>query len=250
MNPCGRKSHAELVRAWDRLAEERHRQIASGSDLSFDNVVVPTALRLFRACDPGTVLDVGSGTGEFTARLADVSGQVIAIEPSRGSTALARVVCRSKSNVEFVKAPLEDAGSALVDAAATSAVAVMSLMTTPDLAKFACALARVLRPASRFVAVLTHPWFWPRYWGYDDAPWFHYEEEIFIEAPFATSECVTDIVTTHIHRPLEQYVMTFLKEGFVLETLVEPMPSAEVQVLYPKQWAFPRFIGLRWWKAR
>ena len=244
MNPCGRKSHAELALAWDRLAEERHRQITSGLDLSFDNVVVPTALRLFRACDPAIVLDVGSGTGEFTARLADISGQVIAIEPSRSSTALARVVCRSKGNVEFVEAPLEDAGSALVDAAATSAVAVMSLMTTPDLAKFARALARVLRPASRFVAVMTHPW------GYDGAPWFHYEEEIFVEAPFTTSGCVTDIVTTHIHRPLEQYVMTFLKEGFVLETLVEPMPSTEVQARYPKRWAFPRFIGLRWRKAR
>ena len=246
MKPCVAKSHAELARAWDGLAEERHRQISLGLDLSFDNIVAPMTLRLFRACDPATVLDVGSGTGEFTAQLAEVARTVFAVDPSQRSMALAKIVCRTRRNVEFVEEPLEEAASALVGLEATSAVAVMSLMTTPQLREFTRALAVVLRPSARFVAVFTHPWFWPKYWCYEDTPWFRYNAEIFIEAPFATSTCVTDIATTHVHRPLEQYLTTFAEEGFVLEEMVEPMPSAEVEALYPRRWAFPRFIGLRW----
>jgi hypothetical protein len=60
---------------------------------------------------------------------------------------------------------------------------VMTLMTAPDLRAFAKALATLLQARGRFVAILTHPCFWPRYWGYEEEPWFHYEREIFIEAP-------------------------------------------------------------------
>ena len=94
--------------------------------------------------------------------------------------------------------------------------------------------------------MLTHPWFWPKYWGYEKASWYRYEREIFVEAEFVTSTCSTEVVTTHVHRPLEQYARAFAEEGLVLETIVEPMPSPEVEALYPKRWAFPRFIALRW----
>ena len=246
MNACGRKSHAELVKAWDELASERHRQISLGLDVSFSMVVAPTAASLLAGTDGGVVMDVGSGTGEFTEQLAGVSDYVIGVEPSRRSTAIAREVCRARDNVEFVEASLEEAVDDLRGRGVTAAVAVMSLMTTPSLPDFAQALGRVLRPGTRFAAVLTHPWFWPRYWGYEKANWYRYEREIFVEAKFVTSTCSTEIVTTHVHRPLELYARAFAEEGLVLERIVEPMPSAEVEALYPEGWAFPRFIGLRW----
>ena len=249
MKACGRKSHAELVMGWDELALERHRQISLGLDVSFAKVVVPAAASLFADTDNRVVVDVGSGTGEFTEKLAGVSDHVIGVEPSRRSTAIAREVCGARDNVEFVEAPLEEAVDDLRGRGVTAAVALMSLMTTPSLPEFAQALGRVLRPGAYFSAVLTHPWFWPRYWGYEKAKWFSYEREIFVEAKFVTSTCSTEIVTTHVHRPLEQYARAFGEEGFVLERVVEPMPSAEVEALYPKAWAFPRFIGLRWLRA-
>ena len=248
VTPCSPKDHVKLVEGWDRLAQERHRQISSGIDLSFDNVIVPTTLGLLGDCDRSVILDVGSGTGEFTARLAEVAGRVIAVEPSRASTAVARNVCQDVQNVYFFEVALEDGVDELEKFGVTAVVAVMSLMTTPDLRKFARAVAELVPRRGRFVAVLTHPCFWPQYWGYSEAVWFRYDREIFLEAPFVISNCPTDIVTTHIHRPLEFYAMTFAQEGFQLEKLVEPVPSAEVQELYPKRWAYPRFIGLRWVK--
>ncbi len=249
IRPCPAKSHADLAREWDQLAEERHRQIASGEDLSFEYVVVPTTWRLFEGAERAVVLDIGSGTGDFTARLAQVAGRVIAVEPSRASMALARRVCQSAQNTRFVEASLEEAASSLDEGPATAAVAVMTLMTAPDLRGFAKALAALLQTGARFVATLTHPWFWPRYWGYEEEHWFHYEVETFIEAPFAISKRRTEIRTTHIHRPLQHYMNVFAEEGFRLDAVAEPMPVAEVQALYPEPWRFPRFLGLRWEKV-
>jgi SAM-dependent methyltransferase len=243
------KSYSELNREWDRLAKERHRQIASGEDLSFEHVVVPTIWHLFEGSDRAVVLDIGSGTGDFTARLARVARRVIAVEPSQVSMALARGVCSTAQNVRFVEASLEEATSSLDEGSVTAAVAVMTLMTVPDLRGFAKSLATLLQTGARFVATLTHPWFWPRYWGYEKEPWFRYEVETFVEAPFVISRCRTDIRTTHIHRPLAQYMSVFAEEGFQLNALTEPMPAAEVQALYPAPWQFPRFMGLRWQKV-
>lgn len=246
---CSAKSHADLAREWDQLAEERHRQIVSGDDLSFDHVVVPTARRLFEGADRAVVLDIGSGTGEFTVQLAQIAGKVIAVEPSQASMKLARRVCEGAHNVRYIEASLEEAASVFDEGPATAAVAVMTLMTAPDLRGFAKALAALLRTRARFVATLTHPCFWPRYWGYEEAPWFRYERETFIEAPFVISKRRTEVRTTHIHRPLEQYLNVFAEQGFRLDALAEPMPAPEVEALYPRPWKFPRFLGLRWEKV-
>lgn len=249
IKPCSVKTHADLVREWDRLADERHRQIASGEDLSFHHVVVPTTWRLLDGADRTLVLDIGSGTGEFTLQLARSSEMVVAVEPSKASMALARRLCQGVANVRYVETSLEEAGSLLDEAGATTAVAVMTLMTAPDLRGLAKALAGLLRSHARFIATLTHPCFWPRYWGYEREPWFRYDRETFIEAPFVISKRQTDLRTTHIHRPLEHYLTVFAEEGFALEALAEPMPTPDVQRLYPRPWEFPRFLGLRWMKV-
>lgn len=249
IRPCSVKTHDDLAREWDELAEERHRQIACSEDLSFHHVVVPTTQRLFEGADRSVVLDIGSGTGDFTVQLAQSAGKVIAVEPSRTSLMLARRVCRDVQNIRYVDASLEDAAGVLDDGPATAAVAVMTLMTTPGLREFAKALAALLQTRARFVATLTHPCFWPRYWRYEKEPWFCYERETFIEAPFVISKCRTRVRTTHIHRPLEQYLNVFAEAGFRLDALVEPMPTPEVQALYPAPWEFPRFLGVRWEKA-
>jgi SAM-dependent methyltransferase len=249
IRPCAAKNTSELALEWDQLAEERHRQIASGEDLSFEQVLVPTMLQLFEDADPKLVLDIGSGTGDFTARLAGVATSVIGVEPSSASVSLARTICSGASNVQFVEATLEQSAKLLQGNPPTAAVASMTLMTAPNLRSFAEALGALLPREARFVATLSHPCFWPRYWGYEGEHWFNYTREIFIEAPFVISRCRTHIRTTHIHRPLEQYVNVFASAGFTLEALAEPIPSPQIQKLYPRPWQFPRFVGMRWVKT-
>jgi SAM-dependent methyltransferase len=248
IRPCSHKSLADLSREWDGLAKERHRQIESREDLSFHHVVVPTAFRLIEGSNIDVVLDIGSGTGDFTVQLARIAKQIVAVEPSSASMAVARTVCRGVLNVRQIEESLEAAVANLSDVPVTAAVALMSLMTVPDLKHFARSLATVMPSRAKFSAVLTHPCFWPKYWGYDGEPWFRYERETFIEAPFKISRCTSTFTTTHIHRPIEQYVEVFAEYGFRLELFVEPVPAPEVQALYPIPWRFPRFLGVRWEK--
>src|SRR5439155_23203628 len=175
---CAPKKHSDLALAWDRLAEERHRQIAAGEDHSFEYVLATTALRLLEGADLALVLDIGSGTGHFTARLARVATRVVGIEPSRVSVAVAKTNCVDLTNFQFVETRVEDARNLLPPEPVTGAVASMTMMTTPDLSEFARALATLLRRGAKFVATLCHPSFWPRYWGYESEPWFNYAKEI------------------------------------------------------------------------
>jgi tRNA G46 methylase TrmB len=145
IRPCPTKSHTDLAREWDQLAEERHRQISSGEDLSFNHVVVPTTRRLFEGSDCTIVLDIGSGTGDFTVPLAQMARKVIAVEPSQASMTVARSVCQSVQNVWYVESSLEEAANTLDERPATAAVAVVTLMTAPDLRGFAKALAVLLQ---------------------------------------------------------------------------------------------------------
>lgn len=244
------KSSEELRVEWDLLAEERHRQIVSGDDISFDNVLVPLILRLLDGVDTGKVLDIGCGTGELTNQIGGISNEVIGFEPSSASVAIARVTCARRDNVQFVNDTLESALPNIDTDSVSCATAAMTLMTTPDIDSFANALAEALRKGTRFVATLTHPCFWPSYWGYDSAEWYNYSRESFIQAPFTISKMSTDLVSTHIHRPLESYLNAFAREGFFLEQLEEPMPPPHVQDLYPSAWEYPRFIGVRWRKSK
>lgn len=248
IRPCPAKNNAELAREWDQLAEERHRQISSGEDVSFDHVVVPTSRHLLLGADLSVVLDVGCGTGEFTGQLAATAGTVIAIDPSTANMALTRSVCRGAKNVRFFEASVEEVANSVSGETATAAVAVMTLMTAPNLRDFANAVGELLKPGGQFVATLTHPCFWPRYWDYEKEPWFRYECETFIEAPFVISRRQTELRTTHIHRPLNLYLNTFAQQGFRLNAMAEPMPDPSIQSLYPRPWEFPRFLGLRWEK--
>ena len=250
MKAVSPKTHVELVDSWDQLASERHRQVVSGEDISFHHVIVPAALSLLEGCDKSVIVELGSGTGHFTQRLATLAGQVLAIDPSQASVTLAKETCSSNDNVTFFECSIECGIEQLVKFQVTSAIAVMSLMTAPNLPAVAQSLSAVLPPGAAFVAIMTHPWFWPQYWGYHDKKWFSYERELFVEAAFNISKRSTQILTTHIHRPLEQYLSTFSEYGFCLESLIEPVPGTEVQELYSEPWRFPRFIGLRWSRCR
>jgi SAM-dependent methyltransferase len=242
------KSLAALTQQWDQLAKERERQLSSGLDISFNKVVAPTALKLLAGADLSLLLDVGAGTGHFAALASPLAGSVIGVEPSGASVEIAKHVCENLQNVRFIQSAVEDVKAVQLPNLASAATAIMVMMAAPDLKLFAESVGSLLRQGGTFVAVIPHPCFWPQYWGYSDADWYDYTSEIFVEAPFKVSRDQTSIRTTHIHRPLSQYLSTFADQGFRLVTFEEPLPEESVQAMYPEPWNFPRFAALKWIK--
>jgi SAM-dependent methyltransferase len=248
VRPSPPKTSPQICAEWNAAASSRHRQIASGKDLSFAYVLRPAILDLLDESDQSQVLDVGCGTGELTREVALRAESVFAVDMSEASIEIARSVCGGFSNIEFRVGAIESLDA--TPRAFSTAIAAMTLMTAPDLPAMAAATAALLTPGAALLATLTHPCFWPRYWGYEQAPWFEYGREIFIEAPFHISLDETDCVTTHVHRPLATYVKVFEGAGFRLVSLRELKPGPDVERLYPKPWEFPRFLAIKWQRFR
>ena len=122
-------------------------------------------------------------------------------------------------------------------------VANMVLMDVLSLDSFLEGCKRAVVNGGALVFSITHPCFWPKYYGDASADWYRYESEIIIEGPFRISaDRVGSLPSTHIHRPLSAYFSAFARAGFVLRAFAEPTPPADVDASYRDQWKFPRYI--------
>lgn len=229
----------ETSRQWDLIAPIRQRQITEGDDLSLLHVLFPYILNNVSAIGPATVLDAGCGTGELSAGLAAFAEVVVGIDPSSVSIALAREHQRC-DNLSFLNISIEE-----FDESARFDVITMNmvLMDAPRLDSLFSAVHLLLRPGGCLVATMTHPAFWPIYWGYASDPEFSYLQEIAVETEFRISLGSTGLKTTHFHRPLQAYLSALIDHGLEIIRFTELWPDDGVHVLYPQPWNFPRFIG-------
>lgn len=244
--PVQQCSTKQIACQWDKIVQSRDGQIRSGLDVSYDQVLTPTILQLIQHENIHRVLDVGCGSGVLAERIAHHAGSVVGVDPSHKSIALAEnSVCRPE-NIHYVSESIEAFGRDYQGDAFTIAIANMVLQDAPDLAAVLNAVASLLRCDGVLVCTITHPCFWPSYWGYDKCEWYNYGEEIAIEAPFRISSVAQPVgQTTHFHRPLSQYLSTLYDACFQLDSLIEPFPEKAIQRLYPQPWSFPRFLAIR-----
>jgi SAM-dependent methyltransferase len=241
--PAARTSDRELEQEWDALADLRLDQIAGHVDVSYDEVIVPALLKMLGNVQGCSVLDAGCGLGFLTARIARSAAEVVAVDLSPRQISLAREHHHAP-NVRYLCGRLEDVTRDLPCAHFDVVVANMTLMDVLDLDGFLAAASKALTPGGRLVFTLTHPCFWPRYWGYDAAPWFDYGQEVVITAPFQISlDRSTQLATTHVHRPLSTYMKSAHRAGLRLANLTEPMPDPTVAARYPTPWLFPRYLA-------
>jgi 2-polyprenyl-3-methyl-5-hydroxy-6-metoxy-1,4-benzoquinol methylase len=234
------KSITDITSEWDALAHVRLQQISSGKDITFKHVLAPNILHLAKREAANTIIDAGCGVGVLTSLLTEQCNKVIGVDPSAESVAIARrhfgKIAQFFDNTLEVYAQHHESGTDLV-------IANMVLMNVLNLRAFVAAARRVLRPGGAIIFSMSHPCFWPFYYGYAQEPWYRYDREIIIESPFRiTAEPNCTLASTHLHRPLEAYVQAFVREQLILEHLLEPMPSPEIDALYPTPWAFPRYL--------
>ncbi len=250
VRPSRPKTLAEIREEWDQMASIRERQQAGGEDLSFLHIIAPAVFQLLEDCDLSRVVDLGCGVGTLTEKIASKASKIVGVDVSSASIEIARSRHDRAANVEFFSDGVEEFAQKWAEPKFTSAVAAMSLMDSPNLVQFLEATASLLVDEGSFVAVVTHPWFWPRYWGYENAEWFEYRRELALEGQFRTSSEVTDQITTHFHRPLASYMRALKQTGFTVDLIEEPFPSASVEHLFSEEWDFPRFLSLRARKLR
>ncbi|AZU01146.1 class I SAM-dependent methyltransferase [Brevibacterium linens] len=223
----------EISREWDAIAHERDSEISSNADASFAQILEPWILN--RTREARTVIDVGCGTGRLTSQLGRRAPSVLGVDPSVESIEIAR---KNDSTIQFHNTTLEHFVTISPDYKADLVVANMVLMDALDLNGICHAITRI-SPTGRIVATITHPAFWPLYWGYADNQGFNYKNEIVVQAPFKTNNHKFGKLSTHVHRPLETYLDIFRQNGIKIIDL-EEMRGPEPIAHFP----FPRFLGI------
>ena len=174
VRPATEKSRADIENEWNRIAPLRHQHITSGTDLTFAYVLKPLIRRLLGDSDLSSVLDIGCGTGDLTKEIASMSAVVTGVDLSSVSIEIAQATCAGLNNASFYYCPIEDFAERWNGPQFTTAVANMCLMDCIDLYPCVQAAANLVAAGGHFISTITHPWFWPLYWGYADAEWFNY----------------------------------------------------------------------------
>jgi len=251
LKKTNKKSNAELASEWNNIAILRHKQILDGKDLSYHYVTTPSILKLVKAElkseNSYCILDAGCGTGDLTFKLSKQKNvDVVGIDLSSQSIKIAQSEHKGIANLSFSNISIEKyAESSRFWKKYDLIISNMTLMDVSNLDDVLCAISKLLNDNGKFIFSITHPVFWPKYWGYDKLNWFNYRDEIFIETSFNISLYNSNYNTSHIHRPLEMYFEKLSKNNLKIINLIEPLPSSEIEQKYPEKWEYPRFMLMK-----
>lgn len=230
---------SDVAKIWDELAPVRYQDIESGKDRSYTEVLLPLLEDFSKAASGSKLVDVGCGVG-FGSKVAARNFETVhAIDPSSGSIALAKEKNQAH-NIEYINSSAEEYRhqNGEYDALISS----MVLMDCPNAKAFLTACHNMVRPGGRLIFTLCHPFFWPRYWGFEKYKWFNYGSEVAVQSYFRTSSTgVSDTKTIYFHRSLSAYMSEFAKLG------VEQIEIREISGISVKsrvQSRYPRYLSI------
>jgi SAM-dependent methyltransferase len=183
----------------------------------------------------GSLVDIGCGTGSYTAALATHGWDATGVDISEDMLRRARE--------KGVRTEQADAASLPFDAASfDAAVSVLTNTDFDDLATVVREIARVLRPGAPLVFLAVHPCFVGPHSVYDPdggvpelhAGWYRRVGR-YTEAPgiWRSSGVRRRVGASHL--PLGLFLQTFLDAGLQLERIEEPEG---------REYSF--ILGLRW----
>ena len=212
------KSLPRVTREWDAIAELREEQITSGEDHSANFVLAPAILGALPRSK--SLVDIGCGTGWLTALASRRAELVVGVDPSPNSIAIAEKL-HAGASISYWAETVEQYARRRKRPEFDTAISNMAASSAPDLQRFFSASRRLLKNNGFFILTFPHPCFWPLYWGYASNPKFRYERSFAVEGEFKIRTQATQMVTTHFHHPLEQYISSLARAGFELESMRE-----------------------------
>jgi 2-polyprenyl-3-methyl-5-hydroxy-6-metoxy-1,4-benzoquinol methylase len=220
-----------ISREWDQIAPLREKQIQTGSDHSANFVLAPAILGAMPS--GSSVIDIGCGTGWLTSRAAELSKNVVGIDPSKISIVIAE---SEYTGANFSFSALSVEQYSVLGKKFDVAISNMAASSAPDLASFLKSSRKLLKTRGAYIITIPHPCFWPQYWGYANDPSFKYDKTFAVEGNFKIRDESSNFITTHFHHPLNKYIELLSKSGFQLNSILE---------LTGKGFPFPRFLLMK-----
>jgi SAM-dependent methyltransferase len=207
---------------WDAHAQWWQDEFTDGADPEYTDQILPLISERLPAS--GVVLDVGCGEGQV-ARLASAQGlRALGMDPAGAQVAEA---VRRGGGPGYVRATA--AAAPVRTGSVDAAVACLVFEHIDDLDGAIAEVARVLRPAGRFLLLLNHPLLQTPGSGWIDDQVLDPPEQYWRVGPYLpeaeTMEEVTPgVFIRFLHRPLGRYLNALAAAGLVLHEMVEPAP--------------------------
>jgi ubiquinone/menaquinone biosynthesis C-methylase UbiE len=231
-----RRLHDDVRAAWDKLAGFWDQRMQAGATWQ-RHLIQPSVERLLGLEQGERVLEIACGNGEFSRRMSELGGQVLAVDFSEGMLERARA---HGGDVEYRYADAmdEEALLALGDPASFDAVVTnMAIMDMESIEPMAAASSRLLKPRGRFVFSTLHPAFNSG----DVRPTVELDLEGGITEVYSVKVSSYGRPSTgkgvaipgqpveqwYFHRPLWMILKPFFDRGFALDGLEEPLVGSE-----------------------
>ncbi len=234
---------SETVDNWDEIAPWWRREATI--DPVYREDIEPLLARLMPA-DPGTVVELGCGEGQWLRWMAARSLRAFGCDRSMqllaDAAVSAPVVCADLPRLTWLRSG--SVGTAL-------SVFVLDLIA--DTTTFFAETARVVRPGGSLVLVINHPGFTAPGSG----PIVDLDGEVlwrygrYLEEGSSPQPAGRGMVEFH-HRPMAGLLTTAAAAGWSLVTAEEVPLGAEAIARnpgYAGQEGFPRFLGVRWGRS-
>jgi ubiquinone/menaquinone biosynthesis C-methylase UbiE len=217
----------------------RYDGIADWYDTEFQPAPLETetweVLTRLLGAGSGTLLDVGCGTGSYTAALAEHGWEVTGVDISEDMLRRARERGVTAVHADATALPFEDASFDAV-------VSVLTNTDLDDLAGVVAEIVRVLRPGAPLVFLAVHPCFVGPHSVYDPDrglpelhPGWYRRVGRYTKAPGIWRSSGVRMRVGASHLPLGLFLQTFLDAGLRLERIEEPEG---------REYSF--ILGLRW----
>jgi SAM-dependent methyltransferase len=215
--------------AYDSFADQYAELLAQGQPVI--EIAHAFALDNLGSAARGRVLDLGCGTGELTRRLAQGGAAVTAVDISDAMLRIAEG--QGGAAISYLKDDIQSL-SRLPSGSWDLAVACLCLMDLPDQAAVFQAAARVLVVGGEMVWTILHPCFQsPFSEARADDLGFISERLVreYRAAQWRSSRpgTVRGQVGAH-HRPVADYLNSFVGAGFHIERVAEPLVPASARL--------------------
>jgi len=227
--------HAHLIdevrEIWDAKAAYWDEQMADGNQ--FQRELIAPAIERLVALSPGErVLEVGSGNGVMTRRLAELGARITGIDYSANFVALARqrtTPFDGRIDYRVLDATDEPGLLALGEGEYDALVCSMVIMDMPVIEPLLRAAIRLLTPAGRFVFSVQHPAFNNNAVSLsgertDEGTTQWVKMTDYLDVPAGRGAGMPGESLTHwyFHRPLQSLFGAFFAAGFAIDGLEEP----------------------------
>jgi SAM-dependent methyltransferase len=228
--------------AYDALAEAYAAQVDTKPHNAYYER--PATLSLLPELKGKRVLDAGCGPGAYAEWLVDHGAQVVAFDANAKMVKLARERLGDKAHI--LQANLEQPLDFLMDGEFDLVVSPLVMDYVRDWNGVFAEFYRVLRSRGCLVFSMEHP-----YIKYDD----HRETSNYFATEvveYTWKGFGTPVQVPSYRRPLSEVVNPLIRAGFVLDQILEPLPTEQFRLKEPEHYAelsrSPGFMCVRAFK--